>query len=145
MSSEIYGSILFADDVRQEYGGKQSIMGIYAESCVLDSYPVQMDRLAVVFMISCSHMPEDAKMEISIKGPKKSDNFTNEIGIEAASHNDGDRQGSIIHTVSTMLMEIEEEGQVIDAEIKMGNKVICKRRLTFLTSATVATRLSQNH
>lgn len=43
-----YLSTIFADDIRQEVGGKISIMGIYKSKMLVEKFPLELQRLAVL-------------------------------------------------------------------------------------------------
>ncbi|WP_189994763.1 DUF6941 family protein [Thalassobaculum fulvum] len=47
----IFLDVLFCDDVRQEIGDKTTLVGIYKQELIVDSFPATLPRLAIVVRI----------------------------------------------------------------------------------------------
>jgi hypothetical protein len=59
--------IIISDDVREEVGGKFSIMGIYETDVIVPSLPLRFPKLCAY--MKWRNVPDKAKVLASIKGP----------------------------------------------------------------------------
>jgi hypothetical protein len=61
-------SIIICDDVRDEKGGKRSLMGIYGETLIVQEMPKLLPQLHVVFIVEEIKGPF-SKIKLEIKMP----------------------------------------------------------------------------
>lgn len=48
---EIFVNVIYCDDVRQEVGGKQSLIGVYNSDMILPSFPVTLPKLCTQILV----------------------------------------------------------------------------------------------
>lgn len=63
MSYEVFA--IYCDDVRQEAGGKISLMGLYRGSMLLPQFPFTIRQLFAVVILSCT--PEEYPKHLTIR------------------------------------------------------------------------------
>ena len=59
-------SVIYADDLREEVGGKISIIGVYPVKMVFPSFPAVLPKLAIFLTATCSVEAPFKKLEVQV-------------------------------------------------------------------------------
>src|SRR5690606_19978910 len=59
-------SVIYADDLREEVGGKISIIGVYPAKMVFPSFPAVLPKLAIFLTATCSAEAPFKKLEVQV-------------------------------------------------------------------------------
>jgi hypothetical protein len=97
---------LLCDDVRDEEGGKKSLMGIYAQNIIFEKLPTILSRLCLVIFIE-NIKASFKKIKVILKAPE-SDDFV----MEASGHKiEKDQNLHVIMVMSPFRAKAEGEAK----------------------------------
>lgn len=77
MTPRINAIALFADDIREEVGGKESLVGIYPDNIEVPGIPGALGKIVVYFRI---HIPVEAKFELVTAKLRRPDGEEHPLG-----------------------------------------------------------------
>lgn len=61
-----FAHVIYCDDIRQELGGKQTLVGVYSGTLQVQSFPVILPKLclALQLLLPAEGLPKDLKIEV---------------------------------------------------------------------------------
>ena len=62
----LFAHVIYCDDIRQELGGKQTLVGVYSGTLQVQSFPVILPKLclALQLLLPAEGLPKDLKIEV---------------------------------------------------------------------------------
>ncbi|RMB11938.1 DUF6941 family protein [Eilatimonas milleporae] len=133
MTDEIYGLVHLADDVRYEYNNKQTIVGLYSDYLVANSFPSIIEKLAIgINLVWFGNRPDVFDIHISTPEKKQDVEMSLDFSDEDLTVPEGNKQSSFIFWMYGKNIEIPEAGSQIEVTVTCDKKTITRRIFTVI-------------
>ena len=134
---EIFATILFCDETRQENTGKQILIGEYAATCNFAKIPAIMNSLTCVVILHWFNLDHDQIVHVQVDGPVAGQQLKFDISINVEQPMTGDDMGYHFGSFSSFQVPIESTGSFVEAKVIHEESLLTRRRLIFMeTPAT---------